>query len=78
MKRVVTYGLYNNEKDINDFEKQVQKVIENHREWKVEKNFIDYTKNKQYISFGKLLNEILKGNVDIVLIKNVNRSDFFR
>ncbi len=37
------------------------------------KKFIDYTKNKQCISFEKLLNEALEENIDIILIKNVRQ-----
>lgn len=73
MKKVVTYGLYNNEKSIKDFEKQIQEYIKDYGEWKIVKKFIDYTKNKQYISFEKLLNEALEENIDIILIKNVRQ-----
>ena len=73
MKKVVTYGLYNNEKIIKDFEKQIQEYIKDYGEWKIVKKFIDYTKNKQYISFEKLLNEALEENIDIILIKNVRQ-----
>ena len=73
MKKVVTYGLYNNEKSIKDFEKQIQEYIKDYGEWKIVKKFIDYTKNKQCISFEKLLNEALEENIDIILIKNVRQ-----
>ena len=45
MKKVVTYGLYNNEKSIKDFEKQIQEYIKDYGEWKIVKKFIVYTKN---------------------------------
>lgn len=73
MKKVVTYGLYNNEKSIKDFEKQIQEYIKDYGEWKIVKKFIDYTKNKQCISFEKLLNEALEENIDIILIKNIRQ-----
>ena len=73
MKKVVTYGLYNNEKSIKDFEKQIQEYIKDYGEWKIVKKFIDYTKNKQCISLEKLLNEALEENIDIILIKNVRQ-----
>ena len=37
MKKVVTYGLYNNEKSIKDFEKQIQEYIKDYGEWKIVK-----------------------------------------
>ena len=51
MKKVVTYGLYNNEKSIKDFEKQIQEYIKDYGEWKIVKKFIDYTKKKILILF---------------------------
>lgn len=71
MKKVVAYGSYNNEKNISYFEKQIQEELKNHEEWEVVKNFIDYTKSKSYISFEKLLNQILNGDIDIILIKDI-------
>ena len=39
MKKVVAYGLYNNEKSINDFEKQVPKALKNHENIVSKKEF---------------------------------------
>lgn len=69
----MAYGVYSNESNINNFKKQVEEELKNHKEWNLKKIYIDYTKEKQYLGFGKLLNEIIKGNVNGIIVKNVKQ-----
>lgn len=74
MEKVVAYGLYCNEKEVKKFEKQVKQEVEKHKDWKLTHIYIDYTKKiKQYgcSSFIKMLDNVLKDNVNIIVIKNI-------
>lgn len=71
MKKMVAYGMYNKENSRNNFKKQVEEEIKNHKEWELKKIYIDYTKEK--LVFGKLLNEIIKGNFNGIILKNINQ-----
>ena len=73
MKKVVAYGAYNNENEVEEFKKRVNSEIAKNKEWELKKVYIDYGANKKYEALTTLLNEIFDEKKDIILIKNVKQ-----
>lgn len=79
MKSIVAYGLYSNEKKIENFKKQINEEVKKNNDWKLEKIYIDYDKkraNHNYKALMTMLNETIHGKKDIILVKNIQQ--FFK
>lgn len=79
MKSIVAYGLYSNEKEIENFKKQINEEVKKNNDWKLEKIYIDYDKkraNHDYKALMTMLNETINGKKDIILVKNIQQ--FFK
>lgn len=79
MKSIVAYGLYSNEKEIENFKKQINEEVKKNNDWKLEKIYIDYDKkraNHNYKALMTMLNETINGKKDIILVKNIQQ--FFK
>lgn len=79
MKNIVAYGLYSNEKEIENFKKQINEEVRKNKDWKLEKIYIDYNKkraNQNYEALMTMLNETINGKKDIILVKNIQQ--FFK
>jgi len=79
MKSIVAYGLYSNEKEIENFKKQINEEVKKNNDWKLEKIYIDYDKkraNHNYKALMTMLNETIHGKKDIILVKNIQQ--FFK